>query len=243
MRSPTHHTREDIRLNRLANRRLPELIVERIIQFIAGNGLKAGARIPTEADLSQVLGVGRSSVREALGALEFLGVVSRSTEGTFVRATGPDLLIAPLRYISSLLPADIHEFFEFRRVLEAELAGLAAKRATREDLRKLRVLAGRMQSTYDHERYVQANVDFHIQVAQAARNQLLLALYLSVRHIVAGFQLDMLRANPRIDPKRIAQHRSILTAIERRDSQAARKAMVGHLASVAEELGGKRVRG
>lgn len=223
-------------LDRLEDRRLPELVAERIVSFIAANRLEAGARLPTELDLSRMLGVGRSSVREALRALEFLGVVTRSTEGTFVRSTGPDLLIAPLRYVSMLLPTDGDEWFEFRRVLEVEMAGLAAEQATEQDIAELERLVEQMETTTDPNAYVQANVDFHMRIAHSAGNRLLLGVYLSFRQLVARLQLNMLRTNPQINPERIAEHRAILRAVAESDAQKAREAMVRHLASVAEEV-------
>ena len=115
--------------------RIYEEIVRQIKSMITEGRLKSGDQLPPERDLAEKFLVSRTSVREALRALEPLGLVEiRPGEGTFVREVSIESLIQPLALVMVSQREAIGELFEARRLLEPMIAGLAASRATRDDL-------------------------------------------------------------------------------------------------------------
>src|SRR2546426_928581 len=118
--------------------RIYEEIVRQVKQMIAEGRLKSGDRLPPERDLAEKFVVSRSSVREALRALESLGLVEiRAGEGTFVREVSVESLIEPLALMMVAQREAIAELFEARRLLEPGIAALAASRATLEEVAEM----------------------------------------------------------------------------------------------------------
>ena len=112
--------------------RIYEEIVRQIKAMIAEGRLKSGDQLPPERDLAEKFLVSRTSVREALRALESLGLIEiRPGEGTFVREVSVESLIQPLALVMASQREAMSELFEARRLLEPLIAGLAATRATR----------------------------------------------------------------------------------------------------------------
>src|SRR5919204_1811477 len=118
--------------------RIYEEIVRQIKSMIAEGRLKSGDQLPPERDLAEKFVVSRTSVREALRALESLGLVEiRPGEGTFVREASVEALIEPLALLMVSQREAIGELFEARRLLEPSLAALAATRATPEEIQEM----------------------------------------------------------------------------------------------------------
>ena len=118
--------------------RIYEEIVRQIKAMIAEGRLKSGDRLPPERDLAEKFVVSRTSVREALRALESLGLVEiRPGEGTFVREVSVEALIEPLALVMASQREAIGELFEARRLLEPAIAALAAGRATPEEIQEM----------------------------------------------------------------------------------------------------------
>jgi len=125
--------------------RIYEEIVRQVKQMIAEGRLKSGDQLPPERDLAEKFVVSRTSVREALRALESLGLVEiRPGEGTFIREVSVEALIEPLALVMASQRGAIAELFEARRLLEPAIAALAAGRATPEELSEMeRILESR----------------------------------------------------------------------------------------------------
>src|ERR671937_235572 len=118
--------------------RIYEEIVRQIKQMIAEGRLTSGDQLPPERDLAEKFVVSRTSVREALRALESVGLVQiRPGEGTFVREVSVEALIEPLALVMVSQREAIGELFEARRLIEPALAALAARRATPEELHEM----------------------------------------------------------------------------------------------------------
>src|SRR5436309_10784442 len=126
--------RQPIELGPIKSTRIYEEIVRQVKQLIAEGRLKSGDRLPPERELAEKFVVSRTSVREALRALESLGLIEiRPGEGTFVRQVPLDALVGPLALVMTSQREAIGELFEARRVLEPAIAALAAGRATPEE--------------------------------------------------------------------------------------------------------------
>jgi GntR family transcriptional repressor for pyruvate dehydrogenase complex len=207
-----------------------ELVVAYIRQLIEGGEFKAGDKLPPERELARLIGVSRPSVRAGLRSLTTVGVVeARRGAGTFV-SDGPPLLdVNPLSLFSALHGIPQAELFETRRVIEIDLAGLAAERARGEELAVISEEVMEMfASIEDVQRFLVHDIRFHRAVAAAARNPLLGA----IMEMVADLFYDQRKTT--VDRWQGAgaaaeQHRLIYQAIRAGDVEKARLEMGNHL--------------
>ena len=230
--------REDIQhaLRPLRRSRLYEQVVERLRELIDVQGLEPGDRLMSERELADRLGVSRTSVRQALTALEVMGVVDiRHGGGVFI-ARAPDVVVPLLatelinRY--EQLPA----VMEVREAIETQTARLAAGRRNGHDLRAMREALDAMEAAIEAgEDPNPADADFHTAIVRAARNPLLERLWLDLSEPIGQTRRASL-ARPGRPPKSLAGHRLILAAIEAGDPDTAAASMREHL-SVVGDLG------
>ncbi|MFD2470400.1 FadR/GntR family transcriptional regulator [Amycolatopsis silviterrae] len=158
--------------NRVAS--LAAQLVDTLREQIASGEWPVGMRIPAENDLVKQLGVGRTTVREALGALVHLGLLeARRGDGTYVRASSEMQSVLTRRANSSRRD----DVLELRAVLEEYASGLAAVRRTDDDLASLRRLLDESEVRDDAETAAEADVRFHQAVVEAGRNSLLTEVY------------------------------------------------------------------
>ncbi len=164
-------------LTRPSRRSLVDLVIARIQQQISLGVLVPGKRIPTETELGDVLGVSRTTIREAVVVLAHMGLLEvRQGDGTYVMATAPgrESLDQRLRRAAAL------EVYEVRRPLEIETARLAAARRTASDVRRLRELLAerdKLRAAGKSEQAVDIDVEFHRTIAVASRNAVLADVY------------------------------------------------------------------
>jgi GntR family transcriptional repressor for pyruvate dehydrogenase complex len=216
-----------------------KLVVSYVRQLIESGESKAGDKLPPERELARLIGVSRATVRAGLQSLATVGVVdSRRGAGTFV-AEGPPLLdVNPLSLFSALHGIPRAELFEARRVIEIDLAGLAAERARGEELAVISEEVMEMFSAIDDvHRFLVHDIRFHRAVATAARNPLLAA----IMEMVADLFYDQRKKTVdrwRDAPEAAEQHRRIYQAIRAGDVERARKEMDTHLqwAQEAQEI-------
>src|SRR6266852_4895256 len=134
-----------------------------VSQLIRGTWAE-GDRIPPERQLGQLLGVGRASLREALKALEIMGMIeTRLGDGTYV-CQRSEFMSRPLLWaITSSSETEVHELVEARKLIETEMAGLAAERATAEDLKQIGIHLDRMELALDSPGdFLQSDIGFHL---------------------------------------------------------------------------------
>jgi GntR family transcriptional repressor for pyruvate dehydrogenase complex len=216
---------------------LTEDVCSKLTAHLVRGDWQEGDRLPSERELCKLLGVGRASLREALKALELMGLVeSRVGEGTFV-CSRSDFLARPLFWsIAGSDETQLKELIEARLLMERELAMLAAKRADDEDLLRIRTLLDRMNRSIDkREAYLTADLDFHLAIAQAAHNRPLLNAVQLIRNVMRQWIEESLRV-PGISSTSLKQHELIFEMILKKDSDGARQAMEVHLAAMAEVL-------
>lgn len=197
-----------------------------------------GARLPTEGELMVQLGVGRSSLREAVKVLAHAGLLEvRQGDGTYVRATADPS--EPLE--RRLRRAHIRDVFEVRRTLEIEIARLAAARRDAGDLAKLQEsLEGRELHAHSHDDpdFIGADLAFHLAVAEASKNPVLVDLYRAFSRAVSE-AITTVVADPELRPDVSPHHRRLVAAIS--DGNATRAATVTaqYLDATARRLGGE----
>lgn len=209
-------------------------IYRKLIGQIISGTWASGSRIPAERQLGQQLGVGRASLREALKALEIMGMIeTRLGDGTYVRKRS-EFLSRPLLWaITSSPGTDVRELVEARKLIESELAALAAERATAEDLKQLGIHLDRMEGSLDIQaEFLAADIDFHLAVAQAAHNMILLNALQLIRNLLQNWINVSLQVAGVAD-KALEHHKAIFLAIAKKNVGNARISMQNHL----EEMG------
>ena len=217
--------------------RLYEQIVRQIEESIQKGELSPGSQLPPERDLAKQFGVSRTAVREAIKALQEKGLVDAFPgRGTFVTTGTPNAMRRSLdRLVNSGEEEGRAYLVEVRDILEPEIAALAAERADDEALATMREAVKTMDgAAWDSDVYIEADLDFHLALAEAAGNPIVLSLIDSIVGLLREQRLRIFRVEG--GPDRGQQHhRRILEAIQRRDPQAARAAMQSHLAQVRED--------
>ena len=222
--------------------RLYEGIVGQIQALIAEGRLRPGDQLPPERVLAETFQVSRTSVREALRALELRGLVEgKQGGGTYVRAVSADDLARSMT--SALLAGkrEIAELFELREMIEPAIARKAAERAQPEHVAELeRILDQQRQKVERGEPYPDEDAAFHYTVAVAASNAALLRLVNVVMDLLRESRSTYLQSGDR--PRRSLEgHRMLLDAFRAHDPDRAEQIMGEHIAAVAEGVvGGTR---
>lgn len=222
--------------------RLSDRLAEQLLSLIAERGLKPGDRLPSERQLALDMGASRPSVREAIQQLASQGVLrSRHGGGTYVQAT-PDeaaaqavVLTGPLDQLVSADPEYRYDVLEARHALEGGTAWHAALRATAED--KARIEARfedmlRFQGSGDPGLSAQADAQFHLAIAEAAHNAVMLQMMRGMFELLRATVTDSRQRMYTLQHTReqlTEQHRQLMDAILRGDAEAARATVWRHL--------------
>ena len=217
--------------------RLYEQIVQQIEESIRKGELTEGSQLPAERDLAKQFGVSRTAVREAIKALQEKGLVdSLPGRGTFVTSGGSSAMRRSLdRIIKSDEPNGWAYLVEVREILEPEIAALAAVRAQRQDITAMREALFVMDNAaWESDAYIEADLDFHLALAEAAANPIVLSLIDSIVELLREQRLRIYGV-PGGPERGQHHHRHILEAIKRHDPQGARAAMQAHLSQVRED--------
>jgi GntR family transcriptional regulator, transcriptional repressor for pyruvate dehydrogenase complex len=212
-----------------------EQVAEQIRNLIGSGALKPGDLLPPERELAAKLGVGRSSIRDAVRTLEVMGILEpRQGHGTVVRDLSADALVVPLSLVLTRKRELVHELLDVRRMIEPALAARAAKNATPEEIAHMRAILERHDAKLRRgEQAIDEDSDFHYALALAARNSVVLRVLDVLMDLLRESRSRSLQVPGR--PKRSFDgHRRILRAIERRDQRAAEAAVRQHLKEIEE---------
>lgn len=219
--------------------RLYEQIVQQIEESITKGGLKVGDQLPAERELAQQFGVSRTAVREAVKALREKGLVEAYPgRGTFITdGTSRSIRQSLDRMIKVDQPEGTAHLAEVREILEPEIAALAAMRADEENFASMREAISVMDNARrDPDAFIEADLDFHLALAEAASNPLILSLIDSIVGLLRDQRMRIFRVEG--GPERGQHHhKRILDAVEHRDPERAREAMRAHLRQVREDSG------
>src|SRR5687768_9250220 len=221
--------------------RLHEQVVQQLVQRIVSGEFSPGESLPTEPDIAHRFGVSRTVVREAVRVLVSKGLVAvRQGSGMWVQPADRWDHLDPLLIFEQVRgggdDALLDELIETRRVLETEIAALAAQRRTAEDLRVLEAaLDGMERSKEDAEEYTRQDIVFHDAILAAARNRLLReALRPVASALREGRFIAVRRAG--VISRSLPSHRAIYAAIEAQDAEQAREAMRKHITQFEEDI-------
>jgi DNA-binding FadR family transcriptional regulator len=226
-------------LQAVENKRLYRQIADQIAALIARGEYGIGARLPPERDLAKQLGVSRPSVREALIALEVEGYVEvRVGSGVYVTGPQPEPAVAA----AGRLPADSgpFELIRARWMIEGECAALAAKHATKAQVRAMEEALDEMEAQRDNGTMpLVADRLFHLRIAEASGNSALVLVVKTLWDQRTGplfLRLEHHFDTPALWTIAIREHRDVVAAIAKRDGAAARSAMRRHMNHAAKRF-------
>jgi GntR family transcriptional repressor for pyruvate dehydrogenase complex len=226
----------------IKNTKVYEQVIDQIQRMIANGVLKRGDKLPSERQLAEELKVSRTSVREALRALQIIGLVEvKQGDGNFIKESFDFCLIQPLSVMFMLQQSKPADIVELRKVIEVETATLAAQRITDEEAEELRLLVARLKEyslNDDEKNSVKADKELHYKIAQLSKNFLLLNILNVISVLMDTFIEDargMILTKYENKDVLIAQHENIYKALAARDPEAAANAMRAHIELIIKE--------
>lgn len=225
----------------IRSERMYQKIVDQMKQMLNSGQLAPGDRLPSERDIAEQLGVSRAVVREAFSALELTGLIEvRPGEGTYVKCGD---IVTPFALLVSVDPnaPEYRETAELRPALEGQAAALAAERGTEQDLAEIKRCLDRMEGDLTAQDLGEsADWEFHLAVAAAAKNGLLLrvmyTLQEALRKAVATNRRYLFEI-PGMPRQLLEEHRAIYAAICARNPEEARRLVVDHIVEAQRKAG------
>jgi len=217
-------------------------IVNQILSLIKEGKLKPGDKLPSERVLTEKFGASRPSLREALSALEILGVIeSRGGKGNFIRS---DLKSPSYEEKIKELQEEQSPFelLEVRKVIETETASLASQRATKEEIEVMEELINKIKkaSVKEISQALDLDYEFHLSIAKATHNSLFAQIMI---YLMEGLGENLWRNTikktwdvPGQPERCIQEHTAIFDAIKNKDSRTAKEKMHEHLIGVEKDL-------
>lgn len=214
-----------------------EEVAARLRRLIAEGRLRPGDRLPPERELAAAFGVSRTSVRDAIRALQMAGLLEpRQGEGTVVREVSSESIMAPLA--SALLARRdlLADLMAVRKMIEPAMAREAARRATPEEIEQMEAILRRQAAKIEAGGLaIDEDTALHDMIARASRNQVVLKVIDVLMDLLREGRERSLQVRGR--PQRsLRGHRQIVEAIRRRDPEAAARAMLTHLEQIEETL-------
>jgi GntR family transcriptional repressor for pyruvate dehydrogenase complex len=226
-------------LRAIKKTRIHEEVFSQIHELIKEGRFKARDQLPSERELAEIFKVSRTSVREALRALESQGlIVSRTGMGNFIVDLPVEALVGPLAYLLIDEKKALADVFEMRKLIEPQIAALAAERATRKDVAQLkRIVAKQTEAVSSGTTGVEADAEFHFTIGRATRNQALQKLVSGLMELLSRSREDSLQTDVRRKAS-VDAHRRIIGAIEMHDKTRARGEMLRHIEEVEKSVDG-----
>lgn len=211
-------------------------VARKLVEYLLSGAVEPGARMPSERQLAEAFGVGRSAMREAIKALSLIGLVEvRQGDGTYLRKADSALLPEVIEWGLLLGERRTMDLVEARQELEIVIAGLAARRRTERDIEDLRLILERMERSTAAAAFVEADVAFHMRLADASDNLVLRDIHSSVQALLRTWIKRVLATEGAREPSYL-EHVPIFEAVAAGDPEEARRAMEAHMSSAAGRL-------
>lgn len=217
----------------IKNTKVYEQVIEQIKNMIIDGTLKKGDKLPSERELVEHLQVSRTSIREALRALQIIGLVEcRQGEGNYIRESFENSLFEPLSMMFMLQKSSSLEIMEIRKIIEVETTALASQRITDEELQHMKMLLDTIISSADEDDKVKADKAFHYGIAKASRNYLIINILNAISSLMDEFIKDARRrilVEEENKDELAKQHDDIYKGLKSRNPKKASEAMKRHL--------------
>ncbi|MGA8943759.1 MAG: FadR/GntR family transcriptional regulator [Thermoactinomyces sp.] len=216
-------------------------VADYLKEQIMNGTYKPGDRLPSLRELSELLGVGQSTVREAVSSLKTMGLVTiRHGEGTFVTRFDPEEIMSGFEQIRPVTQQDILALLEARKIIETGIAHLAADRRSEEDLKRIEEALKEMeQAVAKEELGDRADFQFHYEIARSCHNPILEYMMQSISETMGNSlkaSREKMFQTKGIPEQLLAEHRNIFEAIADKNSKKAEEAMLYHLLGVEKEI-------
>jgi GntR family transcriptional regulator, transcriptional repressor for pyruvate dehydrogenase complex len=197
--------------------------------------LQPGDKLPSERELAEMLGVSRSSIRDAIRSLELIGMVEpRQGAGTVVREISASAVVTPIASVLTQKRQFVSELLDFRKMLEPPLAARAATHASTDEIGEMEEILARQEAKLHRgEVAIEEDSEFHYSVAMASENSVVLKVLDVLMDLLRDTRERSLQVEGR-PQKSLAGHRRIFAAIKRRDAEAAEIAMRHHIQDVED---------
>ncbi|ACL75619.1 FadR/GntR family transcriptional regulator [Ruminiclostridium cellulolyticum] len=216
-------------IKKVTRQSVSEQVFEQLKEQILSNEWKKGEKIPSENELAALLGVSRVTVRNALQKLISLGLIeTRFGEGSFITDALPGISMNSLIPIAYLKENSLQEILEYRRVLEGNVAELATKKASAEDVAKLEEAYLAMEKVKDDlEQFSKADLNFHLLLANITKNSLIIQTFYIFSDVLnrAFSQIVTKRGNS----AGIYYHKLLFEAVKGSNSLDAKRIMDEHM--------------
>ena len=217
---------------------LTDQAIRRIKEMILAGELQPGDRLPPEKELSERLGLSRSSLREAVKALEVLHVLDvRRGDGTYVTSLRAEVLLGALSFVADIhRDASVLELFAVRRILEPAAGVLAAARATPADIGRLRALLAEVDHSTPVDDLVAHDVVFHRSVSELSGNAYLTELLDTLSSSTLRARVWRALTEEGAVERTLTEHRAIVDALETGDAELVSSHITIHVSGVAQWL-------
>lgn len=211
-------------------------IARQLLSQLLSGRLSPGTRLPSERQLAESLAVGRSTIREALKALDVLGIIEvRQGDGTYLKQSTSSLLPSAIEWGLMLGQPQVLDLIEARRHIETIIAELAAERADDQAVAELAERLEEMRAAPDGAAFVEADVAFHLTLANAAGNSVLNDILGSIRSLLRVWIRRAIQEVGGTDTT-IDEHAAVLSAVRERAPEAAAEAMRAHMRAAGARL-------
>lgn len=215
----------------VARTRVHEEVARQLQSLMQRGVLGPGDRLPPERELAERFGVSRATVRQALSVLQAVGLIeSRIGNGTFARGNPKVLSVTDLVTALRAAEGQLNEQLELRRLIEPQVASLAAERVTGVELDDLDTYLHLQDGHVSDPYFIEADSAFHLTIAKAAKNALLTTMVEGIHALLRESRERSWKEGG--GHRSLSQHRVIFEAIRSRDSAAAYAAMTNHVLDV-----------
>jgi len=215
-----------------------EQAINKIYELAKEKNLKVGDKLPPERELVKILEISRSSLREAIRALEMIGVINVTQgKGMIIESSKiSNSIIKPLAFSIILNKNTFLELFEARKLIEVECAGLAAERITTSELKKVKEIYNLLiKHQNNREKSIKYEIKLHEEITEIAKNNVLGDILSSIKKLLRESR-DTTVPSQGVTLKTINCHEKLIQAFEVKDASKARKLMFEHLDIVSKRL-------
>jgi len=215
-----------------------EQAISKIYDLILSQNLKENDKLPPERQLSEMLGISRNSLREAIRVLDMLGVgrVDQGSGMVIDSSRVSDAVTKHLTFALLMNREKMNELFEARLVVETECASLAALRASESERALLhRTYQELCESRTDRPKSIALEIELHNIVARAAHNSVLEKILNSLKQILKESR-EATVPHTGVTPETVKVHERLIAAIDARDSRSSADIMREHIAAVADRM-------
>lgn len=215
------------------NTKVYEQVIDQIKDMIINGTLKAGDKLSSERELAEQLQVSRTSIREALKALQIIGLIQcKQGGGNYISEDLENGLFEPLSIMFMLKDSNPEEIIEVRRVIEVQTAAIAAQKITDKELEDLEILIKAFKNSKDENDNVQIDKRFHYEIAKASKNFIIVNILNAISSLIDSFIKDA-RKKIIVDEGNMEvladQHEDIYIALKNHNPKKASEAMKKHL--------------